>query len=62
MGSEMCIRDSNKTAYVPIIENIIITIQPINAGFLGTISLSRYFALAIAAAAVDANLFVPRAT
>ena len=37
-------------------------IQPIKAAFLGTISLSRYFTLATAAAAVDANLFVPSAT
>ena len=43
-------------------EKIIITTHPINAAFLGTISLSRYFTLAIAAAAVDANLFVPSAT
>ena len=42
-------------------ENIIMINQPMNAGFLGTISLWRYFALATAAAAADANLFVPSA-
>ena len=35
--------------------------KPTRAAFLGTISLLRYLALAIAAAAVDANLFVPKA-
>ena len=51
-----------RTTLAPAMENIIIRPHPMNAAFLGTISLWRYFALAIAAAAVDANLFVPRAT
>ena len=50
------------TTLAPIIENRNINIHPIKAAFLGTISLCRYFALAIAAAAADANLFVPNAT